>query len=54
MYVLKLFSLSVVQALFGAGFLNLPGGTIQLYTAAAKYLGANVIFNAGVLLRQPD
>jgi hypothetical protein len=48
LYVLKLFSLSVVQALFGAGFLNLPAGTAQLYTAAAQYLGANVIFNAGL------
>jgi hypothetical protein len=48
LYVLKLFSRSVVQALFGAGFLNLPEGTVQLYTAAAQYLGANVIFNAGL------
>jgi hypothetical protein len=48
LYVLKLFSLSVVNALFGAGFLNLPEGTLQLYSAAAQYLGDNVIFNAAL------
>ncbi|GAB2583611.1 hypothetical protein GCM10027066_26190 [Dyella jejuensis] len=46
LYVLKLFGLNVVSAILGGGFLNLQGGTVQLYSAATQYLGSNVVFNA--------
>jgi hypothetical protein len=46
LYVLKLFSLNVVRAILGGGFLNIPGGTVQLYNAATQHLGSNVVFNA--------
>lgn len=48
LYVLKLFSLNVVGAIFSGGFLNLPQGTRQLYAAAQSYLGSNVLLNATV------
>jgi hypothetical protein len=46
--VLKLFSLNVVSAILGGGFLNILGGTVQLYNAATQYLGSNVVFNASL------
>jgi hypothetical protein len=48
LYVLKLFSLNVVASIFAGGFLNIPKGTVQLYEAATKFLGSNVLFNASV------
>lgn len=48
LYVLKLFSLNVVGAIFGGGFLNIPQGTRQLYSAAQSYLGNKVLLNADV------
>ena len=46
LYVLKLFSLNVVNSILGSGFLNIQGGTVQLYSAATQHLGSNVVFNA--------
>jgi hypothetical protein len=46
LYVLKLFSLNVVNSILGSGFLHIQGGTVQLYNAATRYLGNNVIFNS--------
>ena len=48
LYVLKLFSINVVGAIFAGGFLNIPQGTQQLYNAALSYLGSNVLLNADV------
>jgi Flavin containing amine oxidoreductase len=48
LYVLKNFSLSVAGSLATGGFLGVPGGTHQLYAAAAASLGADAIFNATV------
>jgi hypothetical protein len=48
LYVLKLFSLTVADAVFGAGFLFLPGGTAQLYDAAGAWLGPQVLLNSSV------
>lgn len=48
LYVLKLFGLNVVGSIFSGGFLNLPQGTQQLYTAAQTYLGNSVLLNATV------
>jgi hypothetical protein len=48
LYVLKLFSLNVVGSIFSGGFLSLPQGTRQLYSAAQNYLGDNVLLNADV------
>jgi hypothetical protein len=48
LYVLKLFGLNVVGSIFSGGFLNLPQGTQQLYSAAQSYLGSKVLLNATV------
>jgi hypothetical protein len=48
LYVLKLFGLNVVGSIFAGGFLNLPQGTQQLYSAAQNYLGNKVLLNASV------
>lgn len=48
LYVLKNFSLSVAGSLATGGFLAVPGGTAQLYDAAAASLGADAIFNATI------
>jgi len=48
LYVLKLFSLNVVGSIFSGGFLNIPQGTQQLYSAAQSYLGNKVLLNASV------
>ena len=48
LYVLKLFSLTVVNAIINNGLISIVGGTAQLYAAATKYLGTNVIFNANL------
>jgi hypothetical protein len=55
LYVLKLFSLDVVGSILSGGFLNLPQGTGQLYSAAQSYLGSNVLLNAHVCsIRRSD
>jgi hypothetical protein len=48
LYVLKLFSASVVGSILGGGFLSAVGGVDQLYDAAADHLGDDVLFNACV------
>jgi Flavin containing amine oxidoreductase len=48
LYVLKNFSLGVVNSLVSADFLAIPAGTQQLYDNAAALLGDAVIFYADV------
>lgn len=48
LYVLKLFSLTVADAVFGEGFLFLPGGVATLYDAAGAWLGSQVLLNSSV------
>ena len=47
-YVLKLFGAGVVNAIVGSPFLTAPGGSAQLYDAAAAFLDGDVLFNASV------
>ena len=48
LYVLKLFGAGVVNAIVGNPFLTAPGGSAQLYDAAATFLDGDVLFNARV------
>ncbi len=49
LYVLKLFSLSVVSSLAGGGFLSAPGGTAQLYDRAAEFLAGDVLVDSDIV-----
>ncbi len=46
LYVLKLFSARVADAILGTGFLIAPGGVAELYDAAEVELGDDVLFEA--------
>jgi hypothetical protein len=48
LYVLKQFSLSVVSAILGPGFLFVPAGNSLIYENAARVLGTSVIYNATI------
>lgn len=49
LYVLKLFSLSVVASIVTDSFVTVPTGTASLYDAAAALLGSDAVVNAHVI-----
>jgi hypothetical protein len=49
-YVLKNFSLSVVNAIATSSFVAVPTGTASLYDAAAAKLGADAVVNAQIVV----
>ena len=48
LYLLKYFSVDVVNSIFSGYFLAIPSGTQQIYDNAAALLGADVVLNASV------
>jgi hypothetical protein len=49
LYILKLFSLSVVAGIVTDSFVAVPTGTASLYDAAAAFLGSDAVVNAHVV-----
>jgi hypothetical protein len=48
-YVLKNFSLQLVNSLLTSPLLRVPGGVAELYDKAAQFLGEDVLFESGVV-----